>query len=296
MILRLSASRYGRPLYATAYKPMATHTATFTGFDSAWTDNPRKPGAIASIALSADGSLRLSSPEPATFDDARASILAMASKARLHVVAIDQPTIVPNNSGSRPADKVAASLIGKMKGGVQPANRGKAGMFDDDAPIWRFLETIPHTQSPAVAVGADVGQVIMEVFPALAILGLFPRYIERGRQPKYNPERRKTFDVGDWRSLASELAQYGTIAGIADLPDWAGAMSALAHPGKADQDAMDAVICAIQAFHWWRWGFDGSVVIGDEEAGYIVGAANAWTMNYLKTQADRRSVPFQRRW
>lgn len=275
---------------------MTSHKAIFTGFDSAWTDIPGKPGALASIILGTDGSLRLSTPEPATFDDARDSIIDLAAKAPLHIVGIDQPTIVPNDTGSRPADRVAASLIGKMKGGVQPANRGRTKMFGNAAPIWRFLGAIPHVQSPAYAIGADEGQVIMEVFPALAILGLFPRYIERGRQPKYNPQRLETFDLRDWRSLALDLAQHGEEAGITGLPDWARAVSALARPGKSDQDALDAVICAIQAFHWWRWGFQKSALIGDEKTGYIVAAANAWTMDYLRAQADKRSVPFQRRW
>jgi predicted RNase H-like nuclease len=275
---------------------MTSIKAIFTGFDSAWTDNAKKPGAIASIILDADGSRRLMPPEPATFDHARNSIFDLSSMTSLHIVGIDQPTIVPNDTGSRPVDKVVASLISKMKGGVQPANRSKTVMFGDDAAIWPFLESIPHAQCPASAVGADKGQVIMEVFPALAILGLFPRYIERGRQPKYNPERRKTFELDDWRSLVKGLALYGNKAGIDFLPEWARSMSTLPRPLKADQDAVDAVICAIQAFHWWQWGFEKSAVIGDEKTGYIVGVTSDWTMEYLKAQAEKRSVPFQRRW
>ena len=275
---------------------MGSHKAIFTGFDSAWTDNPKKPGAIASIILDADGRHRLLLPEPATFSHAREAIIDLASMAPLHIVGIDQPTIVPNNTGSRPADKVVASLISKMKGGVQPANRGKASMFGDDAPVWPFLDSIPHKQSPASAVRADTGKVIMEVFPALAILGLFPYFINRGRQPKYNPERRKTFQRSDWQRLAWRLSQYGTRTGIDGLHDWARSMLALPRPSKADQDAVDAVICAIQAFHWWQWGYEGSAVIGDEKTGYIVGAIHDWTMDYLKAQAKKRSVPFQRKW
>ena len=275
---------------------MGSHRAIFTGFDSAWTDNPKKPGAIASIVLDADGRLRLLPPEPATFCHARETITELASMAPLHIVGIDQPIIVPNSTGSRPADKVVASLISKMKGGVQPANRGKANMFGDDAAVWPFLESIPHRQSPAAAIGADTGKVIMEVFPALAILGLFPWFTNRGRQPKYNPERRKTYQPADWRRLVWRLSRHGTEMRMDGLHDWARSMLALPRPGKADQDAVDAVICAIQAFHWWRWGFEGSAVIGDEKTGYIVGVVNDWTMEYLKAQAEKRSVPFQREW
>jgi hypothetical protein len=45
-------------------------------------------------------------------------------------------------------EKVAASLISWMGGGVQPANRGKLAMFGPKAPIWDFLEKLAATENP----------------------------------------------------------------------------------------------------------------------------------------------------
>lgn len=84
------------------------------GFDSAWTDNPKKPGAVC-------------------------------------VIRLDQPTIVPNLTGSRPVDKVTGSLISWVGCGVQPASRAKKGMFDDAAPIWRFKSALGASDDPEEA-------------------------------------------------------------------------------------------------------------------------------------------------
>jgi hypothetical protein len=86
------------------------------------------------------------------------------------VVALDQPTIVPNVSGSRPVDKVAGSLVSWIGGGVQPANRSKAGMFDDAAPIWRFLEHLSAIENPPAARDAIAGLSSSRGLPCPRIL------------------------------------------------------------------------------------------------------------------------------
>ena len=52
----------------------------------------------------------------------------------LTLVAIDQPTIVPNQNSMRPAERVVAGTIIWSGGGIQPAYRDKAAMFGDKAP------------------------------------------------------------------------------------------------------------------------------------------------------------------
>ena len=64
------------------------------------------------------------------------------------LVALDQPTIVPNAAGARPVERLAASLMGWLGGGVQPANTGRTGLFCPAAPIWRFLAALGATHDP----------------------------------------------------------------------------------------------------------------------------------------------------
>jgi predicted RNase H-like nuclease len=39
------------------------------------------------------------------------------------LIALDQPALVPNLTGMRPVERVAARLISRLGGGVQPSNR-----------------------------------------------------------------------------------------------------------------------------------------------------------------------------
>ena len=70
-----------------------------------------------------------------SFVSARRSIFVreIRGPGQLTLVAIDQPTIVPDQSSMRPAERIAASAISWLGGGVQPANRARVGMFDDEA-------------------------------------------------------------------------------------------------------------------------------------------------------------------
>ena len=106
----------------------------------------------------------------------------------------------------RTAERVAASAISWLGGGVQPANRSKVGMFDDGAPLWKFLRELAATEDPERARLADSGIYVMEVFPALALPAFHDDFCGRLRGPRYNPGRRKTFRQGDWIKVNEALA------------------------------------------------------------------------------------------
>ncbi len=143
------------------------------GFDSAWTDSSVNPGAIAASVLDDGQPAGFYPPVLANFDAAIRFIQDIARDADYVLIAIDQPTIVSNEEGCRPVDRVAASLISRLGGGVQPARRGGLGarLFGDDAPIWRLLRHIDGVQDPLRARDALGGRFVMEVFPALALRG-----------------------------------------------------------------------------------------------------------------------------
>ncbi len=170
---------------------------TFVGFDSAWTDNPALPGAICSLCYDDNSFRGFKEPALVRFNQALDFVREIHAPGQLTLVAIDQPTIVPNQFGMRPAERVAASAISWLGGGVQPANRSRVGMFDDDAPIWRFLTDLGALEDPESARSADDGIYIMEVFPALGLPAFHEDLCGRLRAPRYNPLRR-TFREVDW--------------------------------------------------------------------------------------------------
>ena len=100
---------------------------TFVGFDSAWTDNPKAPGAVAAVSIQDGTVVSWHPPRLVSFDGALAFIREVRSTDGVTLVALDQPTIVANATSMRPVERVAASLISWLGGGVQPSNTGRVG-------------------------------------------------------------------------------------------------------------------------------------------------------------------------
>ncbi|UMY20147.1 DUF429 domain-containing protein [Methylobacterium organophilum] len=261
------------------------------GFDSAWTDNPKAPGALCIIRLDAAGRRMLIPPMLVTFAQALVAIAAEVVVSPLRIVAIDQPTIVPNATGMRPVDRVAASLISWLGGGVQPANRSKVGMFDDAAAIWWFKDRLDAIEDPEASRAATEGLFLMEVFPALALPSLEPLFCGRLLGARYNPARRKTFTRAGWQGVIDAVRRRADSEGIERLGEWADALATISEPRKADQDRLDAVLCALIALHWRVASRDASIMLGDRVSGYMVTPAAAEVRQRLEQAARLMGVP-----
>ena len=265
------------------------------GFDSAWGD--KTPGAIAAYMLDGEQSRAFHAPSLATFEEAAAIINRWAAAGQYVLIAVDQPTVVPNREGCRPVDRIAGSLISRLGGGVQPARRagGAEKMFGDDAPIWRFLSAVAAQQNPIQARTAETGRFLIEVFPALALPAMIPAVWDRRRAAKYNPVGRR-FDLADWALVSRGLATYARKLGMWELADWADAHARCKQPRKPDQDRLDAAICLAVAMSWRRGSPDDNIQLGDEAAGYMVAPVSAETRAVLTLAAERRGGPIDRAW
>jgi predicted RNase H-like nuclease len=265
-------------------------TTCIIGFDSAWTDNVHTPGAICALVLNGKGAVTFESPQHALFGRA---IEFIGEKSRVHdtsIVAIDQPTIVPNVQGCRPVDRVAGALVSFMGGGVQPANRSKKGIFDNGAPIWRFKESLSATEDPELSRRAECGLFIIEVFPALALPTFEVSFNGYLKGPKYNPKNPR-FHLSDWILVIDAIAKYARDAKIKGLEIWTRTVAAERAPCKADQDQIDSVLCALIGHHWRVRPRASSVMIGDLKNGYMITPADLPTKTYLKAAAAKRGVP-----
>jgi predicted RNase H-like nuclease len=262
---------------------------TFVGFDSAWTDNPTLPGAICSIDYDDKGFRGFKEPALVRFSQALDFVREIHGPGQLTLVAIDQPTIVPNQSSMRPAERVAASAISWLGGGVQPANRARVGMFDDGAPIWSFLRDLGATEDPERGRSVDVGLYVMEVFPALALPAFHEDFCGRLRAPRYNPARR-TFRKEDWVRVVEVVAAESEKLGCSIVAEWCASLKAVGSPRKSDQNRLDAVICLLIAIRWRLSAREQSVMIGDTKQGYIVAPVTDETRRRLKARADLTGV------
>ena len=268
-------------------------TAKFTsivGFDSAWTDNPKAPGAICVIHLEPAGTYLNLAPQLASFAEALDIIQRESKNAQKCVVALDQPTIVPNLTGSRPVDKVAGSLISWIGGGVQPASQSKKGMFDGAAPIWRFKQALGAIEDPELARTALSGTFLLEVFPALALAAIENAFCSRLAAPKYNPANRRRFKISDWQAVTEAVRRFGLSNSLLHLDEWCSVVASQETPRKADQDKLDALICGLIGLHWLVGPRDQSVMIGDLESGYMIAPAINGVNDRLRAAARQRDV------
>ncbi len=257
------------------------------GFDSAWADNPKKPGAICALRLEGERT-RFVEPVLAGFDDALVLIRSLHHDGDLTLVAIDQPTIVPNQNSMRPAERVVAGTIIWSGGGIQPAYRDKAAMFGDKAPIWRFLAALGFTDDPEAAALADAGRFVMEVYPALALLSLDETFAAAKRRPRYNPAV-KSFRQEDWRAVLTAAETEAQRLCLAEPAAWCAALDADTQPRKADQDRLDSVLCLLIAARWRRER-ERCAMTGDLASGYIVAPVSPLVRARLEAAAAVRDV------
>ena len=250
---------------------------TFVGFDSAWAD--KEPGGVCFATLEGNRLVDYGCPEPAYFDHAKSVIERCSSHTQHYtLIAIDQPTMVPNWTGMRPVERVA----GSVKQGVQPAYRGKESVFGPSAPIWTFLDSLQASEQPEEAQRASEGLHLIEVYPGLALSAFFDsKADDLPLSVHYNPAKQFT----DWQRVAEAVAMQANRLRLAPFADWANSMSKESHPEKTDQDCLDALICLIVACKWRRQDPD-MLVVGDWR-GYMV--------TPLSLAANRRSCIGERR-
>lgn len=205
------------------------------------------------------------------------------------LVALDQPTVVPNLTSMRPVELAAGTLLGWIGGGVQPSNRGRRGMFCDASPIWRFLAALGAAERPQESRVASDGLHLVEVFPALALPSLDAGLFGRLRAPKYNPKK-KTFRVDDWVRVTEVAARAALRMDCPDLAEWCAAMARNDQPRKSDQDKLDSALCVLIALHWRLCPREASLLLGGLSAGYMVLPASQEVREYLRVPAQKHSV------
>ena len=261
------------------------------GFDSAWAD--KIPGAICALSFDTCGRASFEPPAQASFKKALEFINTGNDFARV-VVALDQPTIVPNATGMRPAERVAASLLSYTGGGVQPAYRccNKAKMFGDGAPIWKFKKALAADDDPQRARSRHSGLFLVEVFPALALPGLYAPFACPRGAPKYNPKSQK-FHLGDWEAVVKATGATAKDLGLSDGVKWCSAVPTKAKPAKSEQDCLDSVFCALIGFIWLACSPSASMMLGDLKSGYIVTPVSDGTRTRLVNAAVRKGVPIE---
>lgn len=243
----------------------------FIGLDLAW--SLKNTSAICTLEW--DGKLALCTGVIEQIGD-NAQIIdyiqGQFARGQQGIVGIDAPLIVPNESGSRLAEKLLNKDFRQFHAGAHPSNRERlcqwgGGKLRAEA-ILAGLETLDFSPDPVWRAGQKRLRRLVEVFPHAANVSLFdlPLIFEY----KTRPTRTRPFILGEFHRFREAIRSLAQADPPALFPE-----DILNKPlrhlrGKKlkhHEDTLDAFICAYTALHAW---IHPPRIYGNLREGYIL--------------------------
>ena len=185
------------------------------------------------------------------------------------LVAVDAPTIIPNETGTRLPDRLTHKHFGKYHAGCYPANLNRP-FAPRTTKLGFDLEDRAFFHAPEMTA-QKTGRYQIEVFPHPAMVMLFGL----DRIIKYKKGR-----LGDRRQELLRLINYietilPSLEPSLEINDlWreliADVMTVKGSVLKEIEDRIDALICAYVGAYWWYWGSEKNQTLGDRSNGYII--------------------------
>ena len=231
----------------------------FLGIDFGWMG---KPTGLAALSWSR-GALRLIAMERRTGLAAVLEFVDAHAGDAPAMIAVDAPTVIPNATGMRDADKLMHRHFGKFHAGAYPANLGRPHAANT-VELGKALATRGFLHAASMQA-RQPGRYQIEVHPHAATVELFdlPRILKY----KKGLLAARKIELARYRQLLlTRLAQLSPPLLDLHLPE----IPAHGPEVKGLEDQMDALLCAYIGAHWWYWGNERNLVCGDADAGYIV--------------------------
>jgi predicted RNase H-like nuclease len=179
------------------------------------------------------------------------------------IVAVDAPTLIPNQTGSRIPDRLAHKYFGKYHAGCYPANLNLP-FADRTLGVGLRLEARGFAHAPTIQP-RSLGRYQIEMFPHPAMIHLFGLN-QILKYKKGTIAQRKAGLIQLRQHILEKLPNIKPRLEIATLPEIPNKGTEL----KALEDQLDSLICAYAAAYWWYWGLEKNLVLGDRDSGYIV--------------------------
>jgi predicted RNase H-like nuclease len=184
------------------------------------------------------------------------------------LIAVDAPTIIPNQTGARLPDKLTHQYFGKYHAGCYPANlnlpfANRTVGFGHQLQLKGFMHA--PTMTPQ-----QLGRYQIEVFPHPAIVHLFGLdKILKYKKGKLSEKQQELVRLRNYIvTVLPQLEPKLNLENILLLPSISSKVTG--KELKTIEDKLDSVICAYVAAYWWYWGKAKNLVLGDETTGYIV--------------------------
>ncbi|MEH2449956.1 DUF429 domain-containing protein [Nostoc sp.] len=184
------------------------------------------------------------------------------------IIAVDAPTLIPNDSGSRLPDKLSHKYFGRYHAGCYPANKNLP-FAERTINFGLELESRGFAHAPTIEA-QKLSRYQIEVFPHPAIVNLFNlERILKYKKGRLNQRRLELIKLQNYLldilpSFSPPLCSLRLCGSfLLEIPTTGVAL-------KATEDKLDSLICAYIAAYWWYWGEQRNLVLGDRTTGYIV--------------------------
>jgi predicted RNase H-like nuclease len=184
-------------------------------------------------------------------------------------VAIDAPLIVNNRKGQRRCETLIGEDYGARHASCHTSNLTlyprPAGV---DLAKQLALRGFRHASDPQ---DTEKQRVMFEVYPHPALLELFGlsrilKYKKGSVDARRSGQRELQQRLSELSLFDPPLECTSRLSGFLTTDTSSLRGAAL----KANEDALDAVLCAYIAYHYWFWGAGGIRLLGDLDSGYIV--------------------------
>jgi predicted RNase H-like nuclease len=184
------------------------------------------------------------------------------------LIAVDAPTIIPNQTGARLPDKLTHKYFGKYHAGCYPANLNLP-FATRTVGFGNQLQTKGFVHAPSITP-QQLGRYQIEVFPHPAIVHLFGLdKILKYKKGKLSEKQQELVKLRNYiATVLPQLEPKLNPENILLLPSISSKITG--KELKTIEDQLDSVICAYVAAYWWYWGKEKNLVLGDETTGYIV--------------------------
>ncbi|MGB3204815.1 MAG: DUF429 domain-containing protein [Crinalium sp.] len=191
------------------------------------------------------------------------------------IIAVDAPTLIPNATGMRLPDKLSHKYFGKYHAGCYPASLARS-YAQKTVQFGLELELRGFVHAPIIEP-QKLQRYQIEVYPHAAMVNLFnlerilkykkgklaERQIELKKLCRYILEILPNYQPSLALSPSFVSSLYLCDSLSSKFPSTGATLKAL-------EDQLDALICAYIAAHWWYWGIERNLVLGNLESGYIV--------------------------
>lgn len=221
------------------------------------------PSGVCCLALSGDALVLEQLDRKESLEEVLAWLDEQLAPAEPAMLAVDAPTIIPNESGMRLPDKLTHKHFGKYHAGCYPANLGRP-FASRLVAFGQALEFRGFSHAPSISP-QQVGRYQIEVFPHPAMVQLFGlSRILKYKKGRLAQRREGLQELRD--RLIADLSTHTPKLQLKSLPEIPTGGKAL----KALEDKLDSIVCAYVGAYWWYWGEERCVVLGDRASGYIV--------------------------